>query len=136
MRLITRLGTTLTAAVIAVGGLTLLGGSTAQATGGHCGYPPGQCGIGFAKSTYFPGQDVTFTTDRAFGSHETVDGFVDCAHGFSFSIGPFHANGNHRVNATFHLPKNTPAGTCNVVLYGKRTGYTATGGFDVRHRHH
>jgi len=136
MRLITRLGTTLSATVLAAGGLTFAGAGVAQALHGHCGYPPGQCQILFDQSAYFPGNTAHFTTDKAFKRGETVKGHADCAKGRRFHIGPYTANDNHRVNGSFRIPKPFPKGTCNVKLTGQNSGWSAYGSFFVKHHRH
>jgi hypothetical protein len=136
MRLISRLGTILSAAALTVGGLTFGGAGVAHATHGHCGYPPGQCQILFDQSSYFPGEKANFTTDKAFKNFETVSGRADCAKGRGFHLGPYTATGHHRVNGSFRVPKPFPKGTCNVTLHGHTSGFTATGSFFVKHHHH
>jgi hypothetical protein len=139
MRLTTRLGTTIPAVVLAAGGMSIAGVATsahAAPSIRHCGYPPGQCQIYFSHSSYLPGSDVSFYSDRAFRVHEWVHGTLNCpGDGGDKSVGPWQANGNHRVSGTFHLKKRTPAGTCTLTLVGPNTGNHASGTFNVRHRH-
>lgn len=136
MRLISRIGTTLSAVGLAAGALTFAGGGTAQAVGGHCGYPPGQCTINFDQSSYFPKETVSFRTDKAFAKGESVRGHVHCRKHHHFGIGPYTANRHHRVNGSFVLPKGTPRGTCSVRLVGQSSGFDAVGSFFVKHHHH
>ena len=136
MQFITRLGTTLSAAVLALGGLSFAGAGVAHATHGHCGYPPAQCQILFDQSSYFPGERGSFTTDKAFKKFETVSGRAECAKGRHFHLGPYTATAHHRVNGTFRVPKPFPKGTCDVTLHGHTSGWTATGSFFVKHHHH
>ena len=136
MRLISRLGTTLTAGVLAAGGLTLAGAGVAQATHGHCGYPPGQCQILFDRSAYFPGQTGSLTTDKAFKRGETVKGRATCHNGRHFKLGPYTANSHHRVNGTFTVPKPFPKGSCSAHLRGVTSGWDANGSFRIKHHHH
>lgn len=136
MRLISRIGTTLSAAALAAGGFTIAGAGVAEATHGHCGYPPGQCTISFDLSAYFPGETGHLTTDKAFKRGETVSGRADCAKGRHFHLGPYTANSHHRVNGSFDVPKPFPRGTCSVTLHGHTSGWTASGSFYVKHHKH
>lgn len=134
MRLNSRLGTTLAAGALAAGGLTFAGVNAAQATGGTCGYPPGQCQILFDRSVYHPGQTGSFTTDKAFKKHETVKGRATCHNGRHFKLGPYEANSHHRVNGSFTVPKPFPRGTCSAHLRGVTSGWDANGSFRIKHR--
>lgn len=91
-------------------------------------YPPGQCNAQLGRSSYAPGQQVSFTTSRVFRSGEQTDGEV---HTTPYEVGTFTANNEGVVSGTFTLPESITPGRHTFTLTGQTDGDVVSAQFTV-----
>jgi hypothetical protein len=100
-------------------------------------YPPGKCKVNFSKSRYHKGKKVHLKSGKVFKPGERVDLTLICPANHAHKryvkhYKPRHAAKGGAVTAKFKLPKKMPSGSCQVVLFGKKSHVTLTGKISVR----